>query len=286
MIMKKILGFVFCLYAFGSYGQVADSLIIDTVGVKYRQVSNASFQRGEVLEFSIQYGFINAGKAKIQINSSLFKVNARPCFRIDVYGYTTGALDYISSVRDNWGTYLDTSAILPHIFYRDIKEGGYTKREIVRFDHINNIAETKVFNEEINKFDQPNYHQMLAYESGIQDVVSGYYYLRTFDFSKVKVNDTIGMYAFFENKVYDFKVKLTGREKLETELGKINALVLIPIMPDNKLFSGPNSVRLWLSDDKNKIPLKVKVELFIGSAEINIEKVSGLKNESVFEKKK
>ncbi len=265
-----------------------DSLRMDglPLNLAYKSIENKSFQRGEVLEYSIEYGFINAGKAKIQVNPSLYNVNTRPCYRIDVYGHTTGALDFISSVRDNWGTYLDTAAIIPHISYRDVKEGGYTKREIVRFDHINHIAETKVFNEEINKFDEPTYHQMLAYESGIQDIVSGYFYLRTLDFSKMKEGDTIKVYAFFENKVYDFKTKLTQREELETALGIVNALVLVPIMPDNKLFSGPNSVKVWISDDDNKIPLKVKVELFIGSAEINIEKVSGLKGVTKFKSKK
>ena len=52
----------------------------------------------------------------------------------------------------------------------------------------------------------------------------------------------------------------------------------MPVMPDNNLFRGENSIRFWISDDKNKIPLKVEAEMFIGSAGVEITSFKGLKN--------
>jgi hypothetical protein len=43
-----------------------------------------------------------------------------------------------------------------------------------------------------------------------------------------------------------------------------------PIMPKISFFRGKNPIKAWISDDKLRIPLKVKAELIIGSVEIDI----------------
>jgi len=64
---------------------------------------------------------------------------------------------------------------------------------------------------------------------------------------------------------------LLRKEKLKTKLGLIDALVLEPVMPENKLFDGGEAIKVWLSDDKNRIPLKIKAEMFIGAVEVDIK---------------
>jgi hypothetical protein len=49
-------------------------------------------------------------------------------------------------------------------------------------------------------------------------------------------------------------------------------------MPDNKLFAGENSITTWFSDDKNRIPLKVSANMFIGSAGVELISYKGLRN--------
>ena len=39
-------------------------------------------------------------------------------------------------------------------------------------------------------------------------------------------------------------------------------------MPDNSIFEGEDAILAWISDDENKIPLKVEAEMFIGHAGI------------------
>jgi len=52
------------------------------------------------------------------------------------------------------------------------------------------------------------------------------------------------------------------------------------LMPNNEVFNGRHSISLWLSDDKNKIPLKAEASMFIGNARIELVDYKGLKNES------
>jgi hypothetical protein len=50
-------------------------------------------------------------------------------------------------------------------------------------------------------------------------------------------------------------------------------------MPDNKLFDGENSITCWLSDDANKIPVKIQAKMFIGHTGLELEAFRGLRNQ-------
>jgi hypothetical protein len=49
-------------------------------------------------------------------------------------------------------------------------------------------------------------------------------------------------------------------------------------MPENSLFKGKDSITAWFSDDKNRIPIKVSADMFIGSAGVELTSYKGLKN--------
>src|SRR5690606_572422 len=89
----------------------------------YPMVRNESFGRGEVIEFKMTYGIFTVGKGSVSIHPNYFKRNGRDCFKIDVHGKTVGMVDWVADVDDRWGAYIDTAAILPHQFYRRIREG-------------------------------------------------------------------------------------------------------------------------------------------------------------------
>lgn len=109
-------------------------------------------------------------------------------------------------------------------------------------------------------------------------MVSGYYYIRTLDFSKIPEGEVVTIDAFFDEERYDFKIRYVGKETLRTKLGKFNAIVLQPLLPKNGLFTGEDAIKVWISDDANKIPLKVKASMFIGAIEIDIKRISGARN--------
>jgi hypothetical protein len=73
-------------------------------------------------------------------------------------------------------------------------------------------------------------------------------------------------------------MKYAGKEKIKTKFGYAKVFKINPILPNNSFFEDENSIRIWVSDDENKIPLKVEVDLKIGSISMDIKKFSGLKN--------
>lgn len=230
-------------------------------------MNNISFGRGEVIEYRAHYGFLNAAVARMIIDDSLFQVNGRPCYKIDVFGESVGMFDLMLRIRDNWGSYLDTAKVVPQRFWRKIKEGKYRKFEIVDFDQNENYATVVKYNYKRKKWKDKTYYDI---PSHCQDMVSGYYYLRTLDLSRLRKGDIIVVDGFFDDETYNFKIRYLGKEKLDTKIGKYNTHVFAPIMPENKLFKGEDSIQFWLSDDENKIPLKIKANMFVGAVELDI----------------
>lgn len=233
----------------------------------YRHLPCDAFGIGEKITYRVHYGFVTAGEAELLIDNQIHTINGRPSYRIDVKGRTTGLADKLYGVKNTWGTYLDTGAVVPHRFYRHIKEGNYRKNEVVHFQQLNNKAIVSRLSKDNQQIEKTESYSV---PSHVQDLVSGYYYLRTLDYKKIKPGEIVKVDAFFDKEVYDFKVRFVGREKVKTDLGKINALVLTPILPENSMFKGENAVKIWISDDQHKIPLKIRANMFIGALEVDI----------------
>jgi hypothetical protein len=241
----------------------------------YREVDNFSFALGEKLEYRVHYGLLNAATATMEIGNSVVYRNQRPCYKVDIWGRSVGVFDLITRINDNWGTYIDTSAIIPHGFYRILEEGRYRKFEYVDFDHQNQQATTTILDKVTKK---PRNVTVTDIPKNVQDMVSGYYYIRTLDFSNKKAGEVITIDAFFDEEKYDFSIRYLGKETLKTKLGKFRTIVLQPLLPKNGLFTGEDAIKIWMSDDNNKIPLKVKASMFVGAVEIDIKKISGARN--------
>ena len=243
--------------------------------------TNNSFGRGERLEFRAHLGFINAAEAVMEIDENLHTVSGRPCYKVDIRAKTNSFFDLVMRVRDNWGSYIDTTAIIPMQAYRYIEEGKYRKYETIDFNHSKQSAIVNDFDKKTKELTTKTPFNL---PPEIQDMVSGYYYFRTINFDTLNYNDTIIVNTFFDKEVYNFRVKYLGRERLKTKFGKIQSIVLSPIMHKNKIFDGENSVKIWLSADDNKIPLKCKASMFVGALELDLKKYASLKYPLNFEK--
>ncbi len=235
----------------------------------YRKINQNAYFQGEKLFYKLGYGFITAGEADINIDTKLYKINNRICHRMSILGRTVGAFSLVVPVNDYFESYIDTNAVLPIRSSKSQEENKFRYKEKMDFDHINGNVRVEAERKETKFYKISN---------DVLDLVSGYYYLRTINFDKYKINDTISIKAFYEDSSYTFKLIYFGKTKLKTTIGTINSRVLSPIMPYNSLFRGKYPLKLWLSDDLNKIPLKVKAELVLGSLEIEINRCSGLRN--------
>ena len=241
----------------------------------YETLSTPPYRPGELLEFKASIGWIKAAEATFGVSDIIYTTNNKPTYRIDINAKTVGIFDLVSSVRDNWGTYVDTTNYETQQFYRYIKEGKFRKNEIVCFDHQADSAHVAKLHKETKVLERTVDFRI---SDNVQDMVSSFYYLRVVDWSQFGIGDVITINVFFDDKLELQRVKIVDREIIKTKLGKVKSVVLIPIREKDSLFIEENTVKVWLSDDLNKIPLKVKAKIYVGYLTVDIKDAKNIRH--------
>lgn len=232
--------------------------------------TESAFDSGEWFRFEMSYsGFLKAGNATLTIRDYEYK--GKPVYHIIGKGWTTGAIKWFFKVRDRYESFIDKTTGSPYKFIRDIDEGGHTKDIEIEFDHLKNKAH--VNDKKRNK------KTVINTEPNIQDMVSTFYYLRNnIDTKNLKIGDEVKVNMFFDNENYGFKLKYLGEEIIKTNFGKVKSLVFRPYVMAGRVFKEEESLTLWVSNDKNKIPLRIKANLAVGSLRADLDAFKGLKH--------
>ena len=233
------------------------------------------FDLGEKLYYKMNYSIFTVGKAEVRIYPVEYTISETDCYKIDVYGQTAGAAKLVSRVNDNFGAYINKDDLLPLKSWRILEEGKYRLKEYSDFDQVNGQVNVRKINNETGKMEEPKIYEFN--EPYMLDLISGFAYLRTLDFTDNKIGDTLTFNGFLEDTFYKLQVLYMGIEEVKTKLGKIQAHKLVPIMPDNKLFAGENSITAWIAMDASKVPLKIEARMFIGRAGVEITGFEGMK---------
>lgn len=231
--------------------------------------NESSFESGEWIKFKMSYsGFLKAGNATLSVSET--RINNKDVFHVVGKGWTSGMIKWFFKVKDQYESYFDKNSIIPYKFIRKIDEGGYTKDIEVNFDQKANKA---YVNDKKN-----NTKKEFSTPENIQDMVSTYYFLRnSIDIDKLKIGDEFKTIMFFDDENYGFKLKYLGVETIDTDFGDVEALKFRPSVMSGRVFKEEESLTLWVSKDKNKVPLRIKADLRVGSLRADLEAFKGLK---------
>ena len=254
-IMKNTILFIFALFASTTFAQ-----------------SNA-YNSGEKFKFRIHYGFVNAGYATLELKE--VKYDNKKVFHAKGYGYTTGMTKMFFKVKDDYQSYFDKATGKPYKFIRKIDEGGYTKDQEGYFDQEGN---TVLVNDH-----KANSKKRIVVSEKVQDIVSSFYYLRNHPgIDNIQIGEHISIDMFFDDEISKFKLKYLGKENIKTKFGTITSLKFRPFVQSGRVFKEEESLTVWFSADKNKIPLRIEADLAVGSLKADLESYSGIQHNIKF----
>ena len=235
----------------------------------FSQEKTAAFKDGEWLRYKMSYsGFLRAGTAILEVEETV--LNGNKVFYTKGSGWTSGLIKWFFKVEDVYESYFDKDTIKPYVFKRKIDEGGYKKHRITNFDYIANKAYVQDFLKQ---------KDTTIPFSNVQDILSSFYYLRNQDVKGLKRGDEIAIDMFMDSQVYPFKLRFLGKEVLNTRFGKIKTIVFRPLVQSGRIFKAQESVTIWITDDSNKIPIKMNADLTVGSLRAELEAYKGLAND-------
>ncbi len=232
--------------------------------------SQKAFKEGEWFKFRIHYGIFNASYATLEVNET--RLENKPVYHIKGRGRSTGLLSLFFKVDDDYQTYIDKKTGKPYKFIRKINEGGYTKDLEIDFDHKENKAH--VLNRENNN------RQSFSVPNNVHDMLSAFYYIRNqIDSDDLKPGEEMRVNMFIDDENVDFKMVFLGREVIKTKFGNVATLKFRPYVLAGRVFKEKESLTFWISDDKNKIPVKIEADLAVGSLDADLEAYKGLKHQ-------
>lgn len=221
-------------------------------------IRNSSFQAGESITLKVFYNlgkmFIGAGEATF--NCSLERFANRDVYHVVGEGRTYRTYDWFFKVRDRYESYIDSATLQPLKFVRNVSEGGYK------------IYNNVVFNQAAHQAVSTN--GTFKVPPCVQDVISSIYYARNINFSQYKEGDKIPFAMFLDDEVYNIYIRYMGKEEVNTRFGKFRAIKFKPLLIKGTIFEGGEKMTVWVSDDENKVPLRIESPISVGSIMVDM----------------
>ncbi|MEW6469429.1 MAG: DUF3108 domain-containing protein [Bacteroidota bacterium] len=238
-------------------------------------IKNTAFKSGETITYKIYYnwGMIWMAAGEVTFKAELGEFKGKPAWHFSGTGGTYEKYDWFYKVRDKFESYADTASLKPFRFVRDQNEGSTSIYEECLFSFKKKKAYSVIRKDKKTKLDSVSITDCTI------DVMTAIYYARCLDFSSYKVKDTIPMSLYLENQVYPIYIRYMGKEVHDLEgFGKFNCIKFRPKLIEGTIFKGGEDMTVWVTDDKNRLPLYVETPIVVGKIKVYLTKFSGLRH--------
>ena len=213
---------------------------------------------GETLTYNVGWGPLGqAGEIKIDAQADV--VNGQPQILVQTKTRTRGFIRTLFSFDGSAQTRFDArSGRLLSAAATTASKGkntrasmtlDYAKREIGYVDHLN-----------------PKRSTNLPLPAGApMDLITALIQSRAWGLQPGQTHEALVM---FDNEFYPLTITAEREETISTPQGPRKALLIIPRMPENPkgMFRKGGEVRVWVSTDRERLPLRFEVRLKIGTA--------------------
>ncbi len=230
-----------------------------------RTVTHNAFKPGEKLEYVLHYGFMNAGTATLELKEGEMDMLGRKTLHAVGEGHSAGAFKAFYKVNDLYESRFDKDGVFPWVFTRRCDEGGY----IINQDYMYLQHRKQVTTQEKKTFDVPAH---------AQDMISAFYYARTWDLSNLTEGQEFSIDLFMDNENWPLKMKYVGKETIKIRNGKYRCLKFQPLVQKGRIFKSNDDLNVWISDDGNHIPVLVQAKILVGSIKMELSGYEGLAN--------
>ena len=222
-------------------------LIVLIIGVQFNFIwtSPLSFS-GEVLHYSAGFRFFPAGRAELSFVSD--SLNGEQVYILSTSIKTNSFLDKFYEVRDEITAWLNPESLSLLKTIQNIREGSYHR------DH-----EAIIQGDSLALWDE----QSRELPGKVYEPVAFIYYLRS---QNLQLGDSYQFYSYSRKKIREVVVHITGSETVKVAAGTFSCLKVEPVSNDGKpLLKNNGEMRVWLSDDNLKLPVKIEMKTNIGN---------------------
>lgn len=226
-------------------------------------LENPAAWLGEEMEFSVNYSFIRAGTAYIKAKG-VIDTPLGMAYLVETTAKSAAVIDAVFKVRDINFSFISVKDFSSFGYSQSIREGHYDRDEWITFD-----AAKKTYSGLLSKLSGGRTNIDGELPGPVQDMLSSLFFMREQDLSG---KTDIILDVTNREKTYPMRVKVLGRETVKTGAGKFNCVVVEPEFRGEGIFiQKGKSLKVWLTDDELKIPVKMEAKVFIGSVNAKLE---------------
>jgi hypothetical protein len=209
----------------------------------------------EKITLQVSWGMLDVGVATLGV-SRIVMFNGRPAYHLVSEAQSNSFCDTFYRVRDLNESWLDARTLTSLGYSKKLREGGFFRDEWVLYDRDAGTFVARRVDKNGN----------FAVRTGtiparVQDILSSIYYVRA---QELEGREEVIVDVNTPDN-WPLSVKVKQRETVKTHAGKFKSVMVEPEMRREGLFVQKGKrLRLWLSDDAQKRPLLMKVEVFFG----------------------
>jgi len=216
----------------------------------------------EILSYNIEWRLISAGKARIEFNPSLqMRAPSQILFHLE----SIGLVSKLFKVEDDYTALLNQSLCTQNVEMA-AHEGTRRRETRITFN-----ADGKATYRERDLVKNAVLSQETEVPPCVHDVLGGLYALRGLTLepghsAEIPVSDG--------KKSAMVKVEAQVREEIKTPAGVFKTIRYEVYLFNNVIYRRPAHLTLWLSDDRARLPVEIRVRLqvTIGTITLQLEK--------------
>ena len=235
------------------------------------------FSPGDEVEYELyfKWGLLmpRAGVASLSIQETEFE--KQPAFHYRLLFRTTGVIEKVYSMRDTIDCHFSPEMLLLQSEKR-VNDDDYYLVDRLRFSY----QEEKVqahslrYTRTRTKIDT-----LLVSEAPYMfDMLGAALYLRSLDWEKMESGDQFPFQVAIGRDVVNISFRYTGQKIVEREdYLKYRTRHFYIDIYDEAFTQSKAAAEIWVGDDENHIPIKIRAKLKIGAAEVYYKNSQGLR---------
>jgi hypothetical protein len=235
-------------------------------------IENKTFIAGEKLQYIVAYNWFvvhsEVGLVDFTIDNDI--INGEETYHFKAAGRTFSFWDKVFKVRDSYETWVKRENLRPVYFQRNTVEGDYRQHENYTFD-----GDSIVYRKNKIK-DNPFHYDTIPINPCSFDVMSALLYTRNLDFKHKRPGDKIPVTVVLDEKPYELFFRYLGVENKKVKgLGTFECLKFTVLLVEGTLFHEGEDMYLWVTNDKNHIPVYIQSPILIGSVRARLTQIEG-----------
>jgi Protein of unknown function (DUF3108) len=221
------------------------------------EINFIPFGVGERLRYHLDFSFVKAGVSEMSIVGT-DTILGRQAYHFRSRVKSTRGIDLVYKVRDVVESWFDTEYLYSHRFDRNVREGSYRSKKFYDYDHESQWV--CVSNENGPKGLSP-------FERYSHNIISALFWVRT---QHLEVGNDLHIPLHDQDKQYPMKLIVHGKETIKVPAGKFDCWKVEPVIESEGLFKLAGRLIVWITDDKNRLPVKMDSKIPFGTIQAKL----------------